>query len=697
MKSSNKLLKDTLSSLLLASSLCLLTAAGTLNAEDSPRINLQDVDIRQMVDIVAKETGKNFIVDPQVHGKITFVSGSGLDKSDLYEAFLSVLQVHNFDAVETGDLIKIVPAGKARSQVAPLVKDAGESDSDQTVTEVIKLNYIPVATALQTLTPLAGQGETRIQPNQSSNSVVITGRAQNVARLRSLAESIDNPNNDDFELVALQYAVASQVAATLQGLMTPGTAGDGALPATGKVSADERTNSVLVSGDKQTRERFKKAIEKLDVQRATEGDTKVIALRYAKAEDVVAVLNGVSPALQQQSGTTAKTAAAAAGGAVTPAAMPSSAQSGGVTVLADKSSNSIIISGPPVLQQNMMKVIAQLDRRRAQVLVEAVIAEVSTDLTNQLGATLLANGTSNGGSGPIGISNFGNGGVNSLVGLAKGTSTAIPGGLVFGAGDESFGLIMEALKGDAATNILSTPTLVTMDNEAAEITVGQEVPFITGKSTSSSSDTTNPFTTIERKDVGLTFKITPQINRGETVNLKIEQESSNVASSSAGAADLITNKRRIATNVMVEDGQILVLGGLIEDSYRDSDSKVPVLGDIPVLGGIFRSNTTSKTKNNLMVFIHPVILPDGQSADAYTRHKYQTLQQQQRLSNVTQRGSLREKATSLPADMSKVTGSGSADDLHTLPPTTVPAAKPARVNSGSGQCNPVDPFCNSSL
>jgi general secretion pathway protein D len=267
---------------------------------------------------------------------------------------------------------------------------------------------------------------------------------------------------------------------------------------------------------------------------------------------------------------------------------------------------------------------------------------------------------------------------------------------LLGGGNKSFGAIVEALKGDAATNILSTPTLVTMDNEEAEITVGQEVPFITGKSTSSSSDTTNPFTTIERRDVGLKFKITPQINRGETVNLKIEQESSNVASSSAGASDLITNKRRIMTNVMVDDGQILVLGGLIEDNYRDSENKVPVLGDIPVLGGIFRNNTTNKTKNNLMVFIHPVILPDAQSADAYTRRKYQTMQQQQQRSQVTQRGSLPEKASTLPADMSKVSN-GSADDLHLGSPLYPVQGRPHKPAQQGACVNSADPFCNGTL
>ncbi|MFN3786191.1 MAG: type II secretion system protein GspD, partial [Thiothrix sp.] len=355
-------------------------------------------------------------------------------------------------------------------------------------------------------------------------------------------------------------------------------------------------------------------------------------------------------------------------------------------------------------QRNMISVINQLDRRRAQVLVEAVIAEVSTDLSNKIGATLLANGAANDSKGVVGYSNFG--GLGTVAGLIGGVRTNtipnVPNGLLLGGGTESFGAILEALKGDAATNILSTPTLVTLDNEEAEITVGQEVPFVTGKATSAANDVTNPFTTIERKDVGLKFRITPQINRGDTVNLKIEQETSNIASSSSGASDIITNKRRITTNVMVEDGQILVLGGLIEDNFRDSENKVPLLGDLPVVGSAFRNNSTQKTKNNLMVFIHPVILPDGQSADAYTRMKYQTMQQQQARSHVAQRGRLSTGAPTLPPDMNQVSR-GSADALHNPPSPMQHVVPSAQQQSPSQQLpqrkctNSSDPFCNGTL
>ena len=679
----------------------LLAVHVDLHAENGDYINLNNVDIQELITIVAKETGKDFIVDQNVKGKVTFVSGQGLDKKDLYEAFLSVLQVHGYEAVESGNLIKIVPTGKARSNVAPLVKNAAENNADETITQVVKLDYIQVQTAIQTLMPLSGQGETSILPNQSSNSLVIKGKAQNVERLLDVVKSIDKPNNEDFELVPLDYAVAAQVATTLQGLMASAGPADAALPTGGKVSADERTNSVLISGDKSARERMKRAIEKLDVPRATEGDTKVIALRYAKAEDVVAVLNGVAPNLQQQANLPVSAGGAPGGGAATPSV--SSASSNGVKVLADKSSNSIIISGPPTLQKNMMQVISQLDRRRAQVMVEAVIAEVSTDLSNKIGAALVSNGANDGGSGVVGYSNFG--GLNTLASYASGTVTSVADGLLIGGGNKSFGAIVEALKGDAATNILSTPTLVTLDNEEAQITVGQEVPFITGQSTGTSSSTSNPFTTIERKDVGLTFKITPQINRGDTVNLKIEQETSNVASSSVSASDLITNKRKITTNVMVEDGQILILGGLIEDNFRDSESKVPGLGDIPVLGSVFRNNSTTKTKNNLMVFIHPVILPDAESADAYTRMKYQTIQQQQTRSKVSDRNHLGGGSSILP-NMDKV--QGTVDSLHNQPQ---PATARKRFfgnsnNSETTTTNPSsnntnfhksDPLCNGSL
>ncbi|SKA78483.1 general secretion pathway protein D [Thiothrix eikelboomii] len=762
---------------------CLFGAATFSVAEaETPRINLQNTDVRSLVEVVSRLTGKNFVIDPQVgKGSITFVSGKGLSEEEFYEAFLSILQVHGLEAIEAGNIIKIVPLGKARSQVAPIyeadpTKPAPKVDVDETITQVFKLQYIPVATAVQTLTPLAGQGETRIQFNQSSNSVIVTGRGQNVSRLAEVIRSIDQPDNKDFELIGLKFSVASQLAQTLRDLLgstavgpegvqlpqqvrisvdertnsilvagdksdrervrsviarldiprtQPGetqvvplkyavasqliqtlkelqvgstvivTGGAEGAPATAanavppskqvRMAADERTNSILISGQKAEREQIVAAIAKLDIPRSGSGGTRVIPLRYAKAEDLVKVLNDASKGIVEQ---TAGTAAAAG-------AAPAAAKSGGlgteVSILADKTSNSIILSGPAHIQKDLLKVVYQLDRRRGQVLVEAIIAEVSNDLSSRLGFGVAAMDANVGKTGLIGTSNFG--GLNTALQLGQGTITSLPSGLLMGVANGNFGIVMDALKGDGATNILSTPTILTMDNEEAKMVVGQNVPFVTGSYASSASGGTaqNPFQTIERKDVGLTLKVTPQINRGKTIQMKISQEASSVSSSGA-ASDLITNKRSIDTNVMVEDGQILVLGGLIQDNFNDSESKVPILSDIPVIGEAFKQNSTQRSKQNLMVFIHPVILPDREAADAYSRSKYHTLQRQQQQSKVLQRGRLGAAAV-FPDIECFDCKKGSVDSLHfpakpSQKPITQRPAPPQPARPAEDDCVP---------
>ena len=762
---------------------CLFGAATFPVAEaETPRINLQNTDVRSLVEVVSRLTGKNFVIDPQVgKGSITFVSGKGLSEEEFYEAFLSILQVHGLEAIEAGNIIKIVPLGKARSQVAPIyeadpTKPAPKVDVDETITQVFKLQYIPVATAVQTLTPLAGQGETRIQFNQSSNSVIVTGRGQNVSRLAEVIRSIDQPDNKDFELIGLKFSVASQLAQTLRDLLgstavgpegvqlpqqvrisvdertnsilvagdksdrervrsviarldiprtQPGetqvvplkyavasqliqtlkelqvgstvivTGGAEGAPATAanavppskqvRMAADERTNSILISGQKAEREQIVAAIAKLDIPRSGSGGTRVIPLRYAKAEDLVKVLNDASKGIVEQ---TAGTAAAAG-------AAPAAAKSGGlgteVSILADKTSNSIILSGPAHIQKDLLKVVYQLDRRRGQVLVEAIIAEVSNDLSSRLGFGVAAMDANVGKTGLIGTSNFG--GLNTALQLGQGTITSLPSGLLMGVANGNFGIVMDALKGDGATNILSTPTILTMDNEEAKMVVGQNVPFVTGSYASSASGGTaqNPFQTIERKDVGLTLKVTPQINRGKTIQMKISQEASSVSSSGA-ASDLITNKRSIDTNVMVEDGQILVLGGLIQDNFNDSESKVPILSDIPVIGEAFKQNSTQRSKQNLMVFIHPVILPDREAADAYSRSKYHTLQRQQQQSKVLQRGRLGAAAV-FPDIECFDCKKGSVDSLHfpakpSQKPITQRPAPPQPARPAEDDCVP---------
>lgn len=680
-------LRRMLQGVLLAS----LTLTMPVWAQSAPQLNLDGVEIRQLVQIVAEYTDRNFVIDPAVRGKVSFVTKRGLTEDELYEAFLSILQVHNLEAIESGNIIKIVPTNKARAQVAPIVTDASNNDVDKTVTQVFKLQYIPVTTAITTLQPLAGQGETRIQVNQSSNSVIVTGRAQNVERLSSVIASIDQPNNEDFELVKLRFATAEDVAQTLQGLLSGGK--ESGLPQKVRVSADKRTNSVLVSGDKAARERMRKAIARLDLDvpkepKKIEFRTKVIPLRYANAEEIVKVLQGVSPTLEAQAN------APILGPDGKPLPEQPQKKDEKVDIQADKSTNSVIITASDDVRANLERVIWRLDQRRSQVMVEAIIAEVSTDLSNQLGFGIATTDKGKVDSGVAAVSNLSDS-LNTVLAASGASISSVPNGFIMGAVSNGFGLVMDALRGDAATNILATPTLVTMNNEEARIVIGQNVPFVTGSYTSTGtggSTPDNPFQTIQRQDVGLTLKVTPQINRDKTIKLKIEQEVSSLASSSANASDLITNKRSIVTNVMVEDSQILVLGGLIQDDFRDSVSKVPVLGDIPVVGRAFRRNQTSKSKQNLMAFIHPVILPDEKAANAYTRKKYQTLQRQQQQSQVLHRGGQQPKnqAAPLPAlESMRQQGGNSVDGLHRQRPQAVHQQPRIQQPVREEECDPL--------
>jgi general secretion pathway protein D len=386
--------------------------------------------------------------------------------------------------------------------------------------------------------------------------------------------------------------------------------------------ADERTNSVLLGGDRGTRLRMRALISHLDTPLDAGGNTDVVYLRYADATEIVNTLLGVGKLEEKE--------AEERGAAKT---------RGSFDIQADAATNSLVITAPPDIMRTIKRVITQLDIRRAQVLVEAVIAEVSADVARELGVQWIFSGADkDGSSGPIGIVNFTNSG-SPVADVINGAADVIEGGsfpsivdnaLLGGAsvnGSFRYAAVMNALASDADTNILSTPTLVTLDNEEAEIVIGENVPFVTGSftSTGAGDSATNPFQTIQRQDVGLTLKIKPQINEGDALRLEIEQEVSSIADSVAGASDIVTNKRSIKTNVMVDDGQIVVLGGLIEEQVNESVQKVPLLGDIPVLGYIFKSSTADVSRKNLMVFIHPVILRDAVITGNYTNSKYNYL------------------------------------------------------------------------
>lgn len=582
-------------------------------------LNLKDADIGALISTVAEVTNRNFIVDPRVKGKVTVISTRPMDSDEVYQVFLSILKVHGFAAVPSGEVIKIVPDVNAKQDGIPTSSDAEPGRGDEMVTRVIQVDNVTAAQLVPILRPLVPQ-QGHLAAYPATNVLIISDRANNVERLASIIHRIDQVSDSEVEVIPLEHASAVEVVRVLTSLnrVTPGAQG-GAGGADGPILvADERTNSVLLGGDHADRLRMRAIISHLDTPLDSGGNTDVVYLRYAEAATIVDTLLGVGKVEGQeaQQGKTTTT------------------RGGVFDIQADESTNSLVITAPPDIMRTLKRVISQLDIRRAQVLVEAVIAEVSADTSRELGVQWIFSGAKNG-EGPIGVVNFTNSG-SPIADVVNGAASVAQGGtfpslldnalLGFGRTNGSFNYVavMNALASDANTNILSTPTLVTLDNEEAEIVIGENVPFVTGSftSTGASDGATNPFQTIQREDVGLTLKIKPQINEGDALRLEIEQEVSSLADSVAGASDLITKKRSIKTNVMVDNGQVVVLGGLIEENVRESEQKVPLLGDIPVLGALFRSNTGDVKKNNLMVFIHPVILRDAAISNHYTNNKY---------------------------------------------------------------------------
>lgn len=593
-------------------------------------LNLKNADIESLVQTISGITGKNFIIDPRVKGKVTVIAGEPLDANEVYEVFLSVLRVHGFAAVPTGDVIKIVPEANAKQDSIPMEGEQDPPGRDQVVTVVIPLENVNAAQLVPVLRPLVPpQGH--LAAYATTNVLILSDRAANVERLQRIIERVDLVSTEELEVIRLEHASASEVVRVLSTLAPRGGGiPDGSGGAAPRVVADDRTNSIIMSGERGDRLRYRTIIAHLDTPLTTGGNTHVIYLRYAKATELVPILQGVSSSV----------AAAGGEGAPPPASGPK------VDIQADETTNSLIVTAPPDSLQTLRQVIAQLDIRRAQVLVEAVIADITSERAAQLGISWVLNAAEKS-PGAAGVISLGDG-LNSILGaISEGPGgdpefaipDAAPGGLTAAVGDLSgslqFAAIIRALATDGESNLLSTPTLVTLDNEEAEIVVGDNVPFVTGQftSTGASEGAVNPFQTIQRQDVGLTLKVKPQINEGNTIRLEITQEVSSLrsaaASQSVGASDITTSKRLIKTAVLAEDGQIVVLGGLIDDTTRETLNKVPGLGDIPGLGWLFRYRETNLAKRNLMVFIRPVILRQPQYTDLVTNRKYLFMRDQQ--------------------------------------------------------------------
>ncbi|MBK8537428.1 MAG: type II secretion system secretin GspD [Candidatus Competibacteraceae bacterium] len=662
-------------------------------------LNLKDAEINALVESMSVLTGKNFIVDPRVKGRVTIISAKPMDEKELYQVFLAVLGVHGFAAVPSGNVIKIVPAAGAKQESIPTVDQRGGVEPDQIVTRVIQVQNVSAAQIVPILRPLIPpQGH--LAAYTPTNVLIISDSAANVERIASIIARVDLASNEEVEIVALRHASATEIVRVLTAL-EQGKARNDPAAAVGtppRMVADERTNSILLSGDKASRLRLRALVTHLDTPRDGGGNTQVVYLRYAKAKDLMTVLQGVSKSLSGEAGRSAPLP-----GQVPGAAPSSSSGSSLVDIQADAATNSLVITAPPEMIRSLRTIIAQLDIRRAQVLVEAVIAEISAEKTAELGVQW-AVGTSN----AIGFTNFdaGTSSLANIIGLAaqadQGDLTAIsaariPQGIQIGVGDftgnNRFGALISALAKDADTNVLSTPTVVTLDNEEAEIIVGQNVPFVTGSYTTatsgnSTSQVGNPFQTIQREDIGIKLKVKPQINEGNAVKLEISQEVSNVVpSANASTQGPTTNKRAIKTNVLVENGQILVLGGLIDDKLDESAQKVPLLGDLPLLGGLFRYRNTTKLKRNLMVFLHPVILRDAGQGTLHTDSKYSYIRDQQLAARTREVSLLPNVQSPVLKPVEEVRAQGTILDTQPAAPPSPPPPPPpplAPAESGFG-------------
>jgi general secretion pathway protein D len=597
-----------------------LTAQAQVAASEDGKswtVNIRNADIQAFISQIADMTGKNFVVDPRVRARdVTVVSTKALSAAEVYELFLSVLQVHGYAAVPSGDIIKIVPNTTAKQSNLPLV-GKNEAGGEELVTRVIPVENSPVEELVPVLRPLVPQYG-HLAAVGSANALIISDHMDNIRRMEAIIASLDNAESEDVQVIKLEHAFAGDMVKMLESL-TPQTGGRRGKTKDGGVTvvADERTNRLIIKGDRITRQRMAQMIRNLDTPASATGGVQVVRLSHGDAEALAELLkNFAEGASAAKPGADGKAAAASITGDK-------------VSIQADKSLNALVIRAEPAMMKEIMSVISQLDVRRAQILIEAAIVEVSGDTGKALGFQYVAGSDESG----VGAINFGNAGltINSIVqalatddpsGLALGDGITMGFGEKDSNGDLKWGALIQALSTSTDVNLLSTPSILTLDNQEASIVVGENVPFITGTSTSTGSGVSNPFQTIQREDVGLSLKVTPHVAGLSTIRLELEQENSQVKDSVGEAADIVTTTRKLESTVLADDGETIALGGLIRDNITKTVRKVPILGDIPLLGILFRSTSNSREKSNLMVFLRPTILPDNEQLLNMTRQKY---------------------------------------------------------------------------
>ncbi|WP_417879713.1 type II secretion system secretin GspD [Vibrio sp.] len=603
--------------------------------------SFKGTDIQEFINIVGRNLQKTIIVDPSVRGKIDVRSYDVLNQEQYYKFFLNVLEVYGYAVVEMDNgILKVIKDKDAKTAAVPVVGNDSSISGDQVITRVVPVKNVSVrelSPILRQLNDNAGAGN--VVHYDPSNIILLTGRASVVNRLAEIIKRVDQAGDKEVEVVELKNASATEMVRIVDSLSKSADAKNTPELLQPKLVADERTNSILISGDPKVRQRLKKLISQLDVEMATKGNNRVVYLRYAKAEDLVDVLTGVSENLQAEKDSQS--------GA-------SSTNKTKVMITADKGTNALVLTAPPDIMKALQEVISQLDIRRAQVLIEALIVELAEgegiDLGVQYGnletGSMVQYSNANARIGEVAVGIEEAKDTSSTTAVYDTDGNFLRNETTTESGDYSTlaaalsgvnGAALSIVKGDwtalisavatsSNSNILSSPSITVLDNSEASFIVGEEVPVVTGST--ASSDNSNPFQTVDRKEVGIKLKVTPQINEGDSIQMQIEQEVSNVLGAN-GAVDVRFAKRQINTSVMVQDGQMIVLGGLIDERAQESVSKVPLLGDIPYLGALFSYTNTTKEKKNLMVFIKPTIIRDGMSIDGLSRRKYNYIRAEQ--------------------------------------------------------------------
>ena len=590
---------------------CLLGFSLWANAaQDSWQINLKEADIGAFISQVADITGKSFVIDPRVKGKVNVLSSEPMNKDAVYELFLSVLEVQGFAAVPAGDVTLIIQQNDMKQQGHDLEANISPK-SQELLTKVITIKNTPALDLVPILRPLVAKYG-HLAGVKSSNALIISDHANNIARIEQIIDRLDKSGSEELEVVQLKEAWVGNVVTMLQNL-DPSKVAQGAssnanenTSGSVRVVADERSNRLIIKGEKSARERIRNLIKQLDQPSYFSGSAKVIRLQYADAKKVSEIIKGImDDAASADKDNQAK---------------------GKVGVYADEDLNALVVRAEPSLMREIESLVGNLDVRRAQVLIESAIVEVTGDISDALGFQWAVGSLDH----PIAGTNFNTAGpsIGEMAGsiISGNPAGALANGLNIGAykeknGQPNFGVILQTIATNTKANMLSTPSIMTLDNQEAEIIVGQNVPFRTGSTASSSNE--NPFTTITREDVGITLKVKPHIHEGEAIRLEVEATAESVAQTTiSGSADLITNKRSIKSMILSDDGETIVLGGLIRDDVREIESKVPLLGDIPILGWLFKSKSQQHVKSNLMVFLRPTVVSSATKAKELTNQKY---------------------------------------------------------------------------